>query len=781
MRLNYFFPQKNTLCKCLLILLPFSAMTSCSDKEGINVDFIDQEMSFSVPTDGLQFVNNSPAVNKAEGNAIHTRENIEGSDFTLHTIVEPYELCSLPASRAAVSTLDGLKETGFKLTAIVTENDSQKKHLYMKDTDVNHTGSNNWSYGPLRYWPDITRYLTEFFAFRPDDFDSAVYEGDNMLPTCKYTVPVDPTAQKDIITAYNNQNDLKTVELNFKHRMTSVRIKTKNIDRPIIRIEFTGIYDDGSFDLNSMQWKDVKFSETNPNGEFKYRFVGSQLLGESSGNTEAYVPDDNGSEYYFMMLPQNLGASGRNARVKVLFDNGTIITAQLKTNWEPGKAVTYLFTYNEVTCQWLDDSNCYLINPISTSNRKEVNLFAIPISFRVNTFWQNEGPSKTKPLVPGTKYVAEVIWQDVDHRMISFTNRDGINSYDTFSATVHDGGGDDEHIYFKLSDPSFTGTTNVVVGVRRDGESTYLWSWHLWLSDYYPIPASVYKLTSAARVPVVNGIIERYDDPNNAPQVWGSTQYRYRYLMDRNIGAAGPSDGSNSTTYEKSFGVYYQFGRKDPFPPNGKLYRMESDGSIKELGELTETDATLIAPAEGNKKIPYDGVEDWPVVKTVQFPLEFVTSTAYNSDKTKGGNWRNPSWYPAGASVGSKSFYDPCPPGWRLPNGNIFNVFSNNQTFSYYGITVSPDSKLTDGDVRIGIRFRISTTDPALTTDMLLWSRRYFDDGIEKRSRDNYNSFLYRSEYFNIFQIYNFDVGTVNLYNNSDHACYGAQVRAIHE
>ncbi|MGN1238589.1 MAG: hypothetical protein ACI4UW_06660, partial [Muribaculaceae bacterium] len=122
-----------------------------------------------------------------------------------------------------------------------------------------------------------------------------------------------------------------------------------------------------------------------------------------------------------------------------------------------------------------------------------------------------------------------------------------------------------------------------------------------------------------------------------------------------------------------------------------------------------------------------------------------------------------------------------CPPGWRLPNGNIFYVFSNNQTFTSKTITVSSESKLTDGEDPIGIRFRISTTDPSFTTDMLLWSRRYFDDGTDKRARDYYNSFIWRSENFVIFQIYNFPNGIVNLWNTSDHECYGAQIRAIHE
>lgn len=776
--MKYGFQKSNALFLFALTMMPCAVCTSCSDDDNADVQVSSQEMAFSVPSDDWTIVGKRPGANKAADNAIHTHENIEGSDYELHTIIEPYNGTHSHSSRAAVTTLDRVKETGFVVNAIVTENSTGKATPYIHETAVNFSGS-AWTYSPIKYWPDITQYKTRFYAFRLSDFSSVTYEGANLLPTLKYTVPVDPTAQKDIITAFNDKNDMKTTELDFKHRMTSVRIKTQNIDRPIIRIEFTGIYDTGTFDLSTMAWNNVQFSESNPNGEFKYYFVGSQLQGQSSGDTQAFVPDENGSEYYFMMLPQDLGATGRNARVKVLFDNGTIITAPLKTNWEAGKAVTYLFTYNNVDCQWLDDSNSYLINPVSTSNKKDVNLFAIPLSFRINTFWQNEGGG-VKPLSPGAQYVAEVIWQDVDHRMIYFTDRAGLTATDTYDATVPDGGGDDEYLYFKLSDPEFTDTGNILIGVRRKDESTYLWSWHLWLSNYYPIPTSVYSLTNAARVPVVNGTIERYDDPNNSPeQVWASIAYRYRYLMDRNIGAVGPADGSNTSTYKNSFGLYYQFGRKDPFPRNGKIFKI--DGT--ELGEITANDATLIAPADANKKIIFDGV-NWPLVKTVQYPMEFVTYEGYTptENKVNSGNWRNPSWYSPGSEIGTKSFYDPCPPGWRLPSGDVFNALSPNQTFIGNSITLTT-GLLSDGEVPLGIRFGISTTDPSLSTDMLLWSRRYYTDGTEKTDKDHYNSFIWRSEKFLIFQIYRIESGkaTINLKNNTDHECYGAQARPIHE
>ena len=722
-----------------------AALTACSDNDFAGPTTSD-EISFSVSsTSSWQDISN----NAAEGNAVHSRSNIPGTDYSIHSIIEPSTAAD---SRAAEIDNTVLQEKGFNVTAVVKENTpGGASTLLMNDTKINHSGG-SWTYSPVKYWPNVAQYTTTFYAYRLDDFKSKSTESDGCTPILTYTVPVDPTQQKDLIAAKYDKNDRGKVDFKLSHLLTAVKIKTRNIDRPILRIEFTGIHDSGDFHLSTMSWSNVRASVDNLSGEFKYSFVGSEWIGKpSSGSTETYVTDANGKEIYFMMIPQNLADT--NARVRILFENGTIIDSPLKENWELGKTVTYVVSYDDVTCQWLDDSNSYIISPINKNN-KNVNLFAIPISFRINTFWENEGEPKGKPLVSGTEYVAEVIWQDSPTRVIHFTDATGSTSTNTYAATIADGGGDNEYVYFKLATPHFTGTSNVVVGVRKSGESTYLWSWHLWITDYYPLPEyQAYTLTSAARIEVPNGYIERYDDSNiaGAGAAWASLPKRY--LMDRNIGAKGSCNVEiTNDNYKKTFGMYYQFGRKDPFPPNGTLYRMESDGTITNLGTLTNTDASTIVPT--NKNIPFNGTEPWPVVKTVQYPMEFVVSNESNSNMYTSGNWRNPSWYAAGNTLGSKSFYDPCPPGWRVPNGTIFNIFGQKYN-SKKPFLVSEEDKLKIGNQVIGYKYYIDKNQ-SLSTNYYIWVNRNYEDGVLLDILVNNfgNSLIWRSESFKIFQLF---------------------------
>lgn len=755
--------------------------TSCSDSDYRGGDSLDEVVSFAVIPADWQVMGAGRSVNKAAGNAVHTRENIEGSDYTLHTVIERNGLGDEQGSRALVTTLDVLKSSGFEVNAIVENKATGNKQLLMRETAVNYNGS-AWTYSPLKYWPKVDQYKTSFYAYRLSDFTSATYEGANLLPTLKYTVPVDPTAQKDIVTAQNDNNDRKPVDLAFEHRMTTVRVKTRHIDRPIIRLEFTGIYDNATFDLTTMTWQNVKFSDENPEGIFRYRFVGSQLIGES-GAGEVYVPDEGGSEYYFMMLPQDLGAAGRDARVKVLFDNGTIVTASLKQNWEAGTSVTYIFSYDDVTCQWLEDANCYLINPIKTSNRKDVNLFAIPISFRINSFWQNE--AGVKPLTGGVIYAADVIWQDRNERMIDFGESaysDATGSYNHYTTTAQ-GDGDDEYLYFKLHNPDFTGTANIVVGVRLASapgghEGEYLWSWHLWLTDYYPIPDVAYELNTAARVSVPGGSIERYDEGYNVPEPSWSV-LRNRYLMDRNIGAKAPStyDGT-MTSFENSRGMYYQVGRKDPFPPNGTLYHIDGSSVV---GTLAPDNAVLIT----SKNLRTTADYNLPLIDMVKYPMQFVRYDTYERTWMY-EDWRNPSWYPEGAGDG-KSFYDPCPPGWKLPDKRIFDIFHASQTYvegwSGFAVYTSPDSRAQakelfyDGSRLVCLRLYMDRA-KTMTTDYMAHGQREPYSGLE---HSEINTLLWLKN-SHIFQPTNGGALSECMRPfNHPNQVYGGQVRAIHE
>ena len=601
-----------------------------------------------------------------------------------------------------------------------------------------------------------------------------------------------PEEQCDFLVARYTANDLGTVQLHFEHALTAVKIKTVNVKRPILSIELTGMYDAGDFNFHTWQWENQRSSVwkdgKNVLKDFKYNFIGSELEG-NSGSSGTYIKDGNNSEIYLMMIPQDLGATGRDAHLRVLFDNGTVVEQKLTQNWQKGQVVTYVIDYEtNASCQWLDDSNSYLISPLAENNNTTKNIYAIPISTRINTFWENEGEPKGKPLVSGTKYVAEVIWQDSPTRQIYFTDKAGTAQTDTYSGTV---ASDNEHVYFKLANTAFTGTANVVVGVRKSTESTYLWSWHLWITDYYPTPSTASKPSTACRIAVQNGNIERYEDPNGAPSaVWSGTNLTGRYLMDRNLGSfAAPKTGVGSYTeneFFSTFGMYYQYGRKDPFPPNRTLYKI--DGSV--LGTITESDASLIT---SENLTSADGTT-WPLVETVKYPLQFVTSSSTQKYPLK-ANWNNPTWWDLSKHNG-KSFYDPCPPGWQIPPQGIFDIVYPNHTYTpgmfYTGTEATANYEILkiDTDNVIGLRLGMNSNN-SLKTDLLRWGVRWGDTGAWTPENKN-TSFLWYNNYYMIFNyIYNFyDTVTGQIVNEGQYLIdvnkkvqygfHGAPIRAIH-
>lgn len=137
---------------------------------------------------------------------------------------------------------------------------------------------------------------------------------------------------------------------------------------------------------------------------------------------------------------------------------------------------------------------------------------------------------------------------------------------------------------------------------------TILWSWHIWV-------------TSAD----LDGLAQVYY--NDAGKV-----------MDRNLGATSATPGDVRTE-----GLMYQWGRKDPFLGGGG----KSDGG--------KAASTLSWPASvsagAGKNVQY----------AVSHPTTFIKGVASQYWWNYDDSFR--LWY----SV--KTDYDPCPPGWRVPDG----------------------------------------------------------------------------------------------------------------
>lgn len=191
-----------------------------------------------------------------------------------------------------------------------------------------------------------------------------------------------------------------------------------------------------------------------------------------------------------------------------------------------------------------------------------------------------------------------VLWE-------SFGSDKAPNKGDLIKAVTYDG----NNIYFETSDDFREG--NAVIAAK-DCSGKILWSWHIWFTD---VPSEqVYKNEA--------GI-----------------------MMDRNLGATSAIPGDVG-----ALGLFYQWGRKDPFL-----------GSSSISSNITAT-STIVWPESVNSSF-----ECGSNAYAIEHPTTFITFNENNYDwyySTDDARWRS-----------SKSIYDPCPVGWRVPDGNREGVW----------------------------------------------------------------------------------------------------------
>jgi uncharacterized protein (TIGR02145 family) len=175
---------------------------------------------------------------------------------------------------------------------------------------------------------------------------------------------------------------------------------------------------------------------------------------------------------------------------------------------------------------------------------------------------------------------------------------------------------------------------------KDDASKTAVWSYHIWVSDYTP------------------------DDPDGTNNATYTNTYNtnnngsHFVFMDRNLGATKAGTGNGFGT-----GLFYQWGRKDPFPST------RDPGANQLVGGTGTFTATAISSTTGT------------IVYTIQHPGEFITSEyEYHYD----WYWDAPNnklWgYP---SVTAKTIYDPCPAGWLVPK---FGRENYNNTNPWHGL-----------------------------------------------------------------------------------------------
>lgn len=157
-----------------------------------------------------------------------------------------------------------------------------------------------------------------------------------------------------------------------------------------------------------------------------------------------------------------------------------------------------------------------------------------------------------------------------------------------------------DRIFFKTRAEVLTG--NAVIAIYSDKEcsdGSCIWSWHIWMTDAKDCRMAGFE------------------------------------FLDRNLGADGTGLQENGRN-----GLFYQWGRKDPFSQTGALEKTIYCGKVT-TGFLCSYPQTFVS-------------RDGRIVD-INEALWCKASTGQDSRTVR-------------LSIQTKTMYDPCPPGYHVPN-----------------------------------------------------------------------------------------------------------------
>ena len=309
-------------------------------------------------------------------------------------------------------------------------------------------------------------------------------------------------------------------------------------------------------------------------------------------------------------------------------------------------------------------SNSYIIN---TTEKNQY--YRMSVS-RVNEFWNNKNYVGTidaeKVLSDITNWNIDLIWSD---------NQNLISKTDNSKILINKSLGIGKDDFFEISVPAnFTQYGNFTVGLYidrngngiYDNNEEYLWSWHFWVTDYnpYSLPSNI--ANNPYGVTVTNGQLHCYEG-----DVWNTGEYAGKYIMDRNIGASSLTTSGNGTGV-----LYYQYGRKDPFPANVELYNF--NGKIENRFKINSAKITI--------------------KESMNQPLVFRnTSGAWSSETS---NLSGKLWYDINIGKdekNKKSIFDPSPYGFKVIRSNAYVNFKINEANDYSTNLIHNDNQLRGG------------------------------------------------------------------------------------
>ena len=242
-------------------------------------------------------------------------------------------------------------------------------------------------------------------------------------------------------------------------------------------------------------------------------------------------------------------------------------------------------------------TNSFILRPQRTGTTQPVNETRayIPLA-SVYSYWEDYLLDNGQTIT-GTPVTYELLWED----------RSGVLKN---ISIINDNKRDSAYLYAEAG--AVSGNATIAMKVNN----IVYWSFHFWVTEYNPNEAAGQKL--------YNGLI----------------------FMDRALGAMTSeisAQGGNDAR-----GLFYQYGRKDPFPET-----------------ITSSSAVSNPAAETVLLRPKTAMP-----AALKNPRSFYTTTS---------SWSlsDENQYLWISEEGNKTAFDPCPEGWRIPVQNSSNLASS--------------------------------------------------------------------------------------------------------
>ena len=416
-----------------------------------------------------------------------------------------------------------------------------------------------------------------------------------------------------------------------------------------------------------------------------------------------------------------LGAGDKAGDFNVVRNTKYTVNAAIKgTNMNDGRVLVG----KDLSAAGTQTANCYVVNTTDANK-----WYRFKATIRGNGAATSAQISYTGTDIPANDRIAP------DNAALVWETREG----DKAPTLDYVGYSRNGYIVFKLGEA----TEGNAVAAAKNGTTT-LWSWHIWTTAAFDR----------------NGIkVQTYETrPRNGLASHANITKREFKMMDRNLGAASGKATKVAEEAIKTYGVYFQFGRKDPFPAAGVMTRM-NDADIVPVydanGNKILKDSYQIKNSEITKGFDQTAVKV-QLAYTVENPLMFVLRD--DNDVTYGGNGR-PSYnwifaaHPVNGAEGSvpwkasnklwgsglldektslilgmivdvkKTIYDPCPYGYHMSPQDTWTNFTtittayNTGNVDEYNVVAADKYNQTNEDVGF--------TDK----NFEVWGRRFFTTG----------------------------------------------------